>query len=194
MKFLIGFIAFSFFLMFSLELYSSNCRMDNETDQNKDDMVPGGILTNRIFKDDVFVKDYSGKIVSLKKIDILKDTVLVFVWCKSCGACIYYLNWMKAQNKQKNYQILAIAITKNDTIEKERAIVEKYKWPFQIYFDENQNLAKYFTKCKYYKESNYERKEVGFHGFPKAFMFVRNEFFCYSCDKYVNPFMHKKTR
>ena len=148
---------------------------------------------NKIFTEDLFVKDFSHNRINLKDIEISKDTVLVFVWCKTCGSCIHYLNWFKSKGKEKNYQIIAIAITKNDSIDREKAFMEKFKWPFQIYYDKNQSVAKYFVN-RYFKESNQNRKEVGFYGFPRIFMFVKNEYFCSSCDKFVNPYYHRAVK
>ena len=146
---------------------------------------------NKIFTEDLFVNDFSNNHLNLKDCEISKDTVLVFVWCKTCGSCIHYLNWLKSSGKEKNYQIFAIAITKNDSIEREMAFVKKFKWPFQVYYDKNQSLAKYFVKKKYFKDLNPNRKEIGFYGFPRIFMFVKNEFLCNSCDKFVNPYFQK---
>ncbi|HNW98142.1 MAG TPA: redoxin domain-containing protein [Bacteroidales bacterium] len=146
------------------------------------------VYNNDIFTEDVFVKNIDDKELNLKNIEITKDTVMIIVWCKTCGACIKYMDWYKTKNKEKNYQILAIAINKNDTIDKEKEIINKHQWPFQIFFDKNQNLAKFLNKKGFYRNPNYKIRGEGFTSFPYIFMFVKNKFFCISCDKYANPF------
>jgi len=148
---------------------------------------------NEIFTEDVLVKDINGKEVNLKDFETTKDTVMVFLWAKWCGACKMRLDYYKANKRYRNYQILAIAVTQGDSIDKEKEIINKHQWPFQIYFDNNQNIAKFFIKKGYFKQPK-EQKDFGFYGFPQTFMFVKNIFLCKSCDKYANPYSQKKVK
>ena len=170
--------------------YSSNS--NNSTNKNDSDKVTKAKITdttpaNGIFTEDVIVKDSNGKEMNLKQIEITKDTVMVFAWCKTCGACIHCLDFYKSKDRYKSYQIIAIAMTKNDTIDREKYIVRKHHWNYQVYFDKNQSLVNYLTKKGYYKQPASHESYVGFYGFPQIFMFVKEKFFCKSCDKYANP-------
>jgi len=196
MKFFISFIILSFVSTIIVKIFFDNNNVINYNSNGKEirsnKIAKDTIYSNDIFTENVFVKDTNYKEINLKEIEIIKDTVMVFVWCKTCGACIKYLNWYKSENKEKNYQILAIAITKNDSIEKEKSIINKNQWTFQLYYDNKQNLAKFFTKKGYYKNPNYKSDGYVFNGFPKVFMFVKNKFLCNGCDKYSNPYHYKK--
>ncbi|PIP54518.1 MAG: hypothetical protein COX07_04905 [Bacteroidetes bacterium CG23_combo_of_CG06-09_8_20_14_all_32_9] len=145
-----------------------------------------------IFTEDVIVKDIKGKEVNLQNIKITKDTVMIFVWCKTCGSCIKCLDYYKARKRYQNYQILAIAITKGDSIETEKTIINKHHWTFQMYFDNKQKLAKYMSKKGYFKfKPRKKTEEIGYYGFPQRYMFVKNKFLCNGCDKYANPYSLK---
>jgi len=174
--------------------YSSNS--NNTINKNDSDKVTKAKIkdttpANGIFTEDLIVKDSNGKEVNLKQIAITKDTVLIFVWCKTCGSCIHCLDFYKTRDRYKNYQILAIAITKNDTIEREKYLIRKHNWNNQVYFDKNQNLAKFFIKKGYHKLPETQKNYIGFCGFPQTFMFVKNKFLCNDCGKYVNPYSVK---
>ncbi len=170
---------------------SNNSVNKNDSDKVTKAKIKDSIPANGIFTEDVIVKDSNDKEVNLKQIEITKDTVMVFAWCKTCGACIHYLDFYKTKTRYQNYQIIAIASTTNDTIDREKSIIRKHQWPYQIYFDKNKNLAIYLTKKGYNKQPASHESYVGFYGFPKIFIFVKNKFFCNDCDKYINPYSVK---
>jgi hypothetical protein len=145
---------------------------------------------NAIFTENVFVKDFNGKAVNLKEIEITKDTVMVFIWCKTCGACVKRLNTLK--NSQTR-QIIAIAITENDSVEKEKLIIAKNNWTFNLYYDQHQNSIKYLVEKKYMKNYKMEGGKYRF-GYPQIFMFVKDQFVCYSCDKFLPPLPPVKSK
>ncbi len=145
------------------------------------------------FAEDVFVKGIDGKDVNLKNIEITKDTVMIYVWCKTCGICIANLDNYKRWNLEKNYQIITIAISKSDSIETEKKIIEKHKWTYQLYYDNYyiQNLTKFFIKKGYYKMPNNSEKEVErFAYYPQVFIFVKGQLICSefkNCNQYLYP-------
>jgi peroxiredoxin len=146
---------------------------------------------NGLFTEDVIVKNGDGKEINLKNIEITKDTVMVFTWSYWCGSCKKYLDSYKANKRYKNYQIIAVAIVKGDSIKLEKQIADQHQWPFEVYYDNKQNVAKFLYKKGYYKFDFKYEKKVGFYGFPNIFMFVKGKFLCTSCDKYANPHSQK---
>jgi hypothetical protein len=145
----------------------------------KNSTIP--VDSNLIFTENVFVSNLQSEIVNLKHIAITKDTVMIFIWCKTCGACIKRLNSFKNINTR---QIIAIATTKSDTIDTERSIIAKNNWNYDLYFDKEQNIIKYLVQ-KNYLTSFEKQGDKYFFGYPQIFMFVNNSFICRSCDKYL---------
>jgi peroxiredoxin len=180
----------SIFLLFGKTFFLGSIDSVDREKMSTEKLDKDTVIYNELFTDDIMVKDSLGNPINLRNIEITKDTVLIFVWCKTCGSCIHYLNFYKNKNRYTNYQILAVTINRSDTIENEKAIINKHSWPFQIFFDKEQNFAKFVIRNGFF--SNFKRTEKqnheAFHSFPQVFMFVKNKFFCYSCDKYANPF------
>ena len=85
------------------------------------------IYSNELFQNDIFVKDINGKDQNLKNIKIEKDTVMIIIWCKTCGSCIMRLNSFRGIGTR---QVFAIATTESDSIETEKSIISRFKWKF----------------------------------------------------------------
>ncbi len=137
--------------------------------------------SDSLFNDNIMVHDINGSEFNLIDLETTKDTVMVIVWCKTCGSCIKRLNSFK---NIKTRQVLAIATTHTDNIDTEKSIIAKNNWTFDVFFDTKQEFVKYLIKKKYltrYKKAgdNYQ------FGYPQIYMFVKNKFICKSCDNYL---------
>ena len=136
---------------------------------------------DKIFDENIIVHDINSKEFNIRDLKITKDTVMVMIWCKTCGSCIKRLNSLKNIN---NRQILAIASTENGTIEKEKAIIAKNNWTYDLFFDTEQNFVKFLIQKKYLTQ--YEKVGNKYRFFyPQIFMFVNNKFVCNSCDDFL---------
>lgn len=135
--------------------------------------------SNNIFTQDLIVKNIYNKNINLKNLEIHSDTVLVFIWCKTCSFCIKCLNYYKT--KASTYKILAIGVSKDTTYIKEKEIAEKNQWPFELLFEYNNNVAKYFYNKGYYKQF-YSTNPVTFRSFPLMYLFINNKL------RFTNPY------
>lgn len=184
-------ISFLFFLGFSLFLFMANGRYSDASkfsyiSYGGNDLPPD-TLPNSIFTEDVLVRDTTGATINLRNLLTTKDTVMIFVWCKHCGSCISRLDWFNTSLKQSKYQIIAITINGAEGMRDEMEMIKKRNWPFQFFFDQDQNVAKFFHRKAYY-HSPASRSSIGFYAFPNVFMFVKGDLLCNGCDKYSNPF------
>lgn len=142
----------------------------------------------KIITEDLFVKDFGGNSVNLKNLAIRKDTVVVFAWCKTCGACIRYLNYLKS----KNYQLIAVAITENDSIEAEKTIVDRFHWDFELFYDSKNRLANYLYRKGIFDNRAIKNHKIVFGGFPKIYLFINGVLVKQNADRYINPAMNKQ--
>ncbi len=141
----------------------------------------------KIFTEDLFVKDFRGNSVNLKNLAIRKDTVVVFAWCKTCGACIRYLNYLKS----KNYQLIAVAITENDSIEAEKKIAGRFLWNFDLFYDSKSRLVNYLYKKDNFNKRYLHNNKIVFGGFPNIYLFINGIMVKQNADKYINPAVEK---
>lgn len=142
----------------------------------------------KIFTEDLFVKDFRGNSVNLKNLAIRKDTVVVFAWCKTCGACIRYLNYLKS----KNYQLIAVAITENDSIEAEKKIAGRFQWNFDLFYDSKSRLVNFLYKKDNFNKRYLRNNKIAFGGFPNIYLFINGVLVKQNTDKYINPAVRKQ--
>ena len=62
-------------------------------------------------------------------------------WCPSCTMEVPKLKMLHQQAKDKPYEILAIDVGYNDSLQKVRQFQERYQLPYKIIFDESAGLA-----------------------------------------------------
>lgn len=152
-----------------------------------DDSVKNDTRTNAsLFTEDLLLKDFNNNLVNLKFLEFDKDTLVLFVWCKTCGPCIKLLNQLRDNKAHKKFQVLAVAIVKDDSIKREKEIIEKNNWPFQLYYDDEQNLGKFMGDRGYYVNPFTNNKIHSFSAFPAVFMFVKGELMCFGCREFLN--------
>ncbi len=140
--------------------------------------------TQEIFREDLWVKDFNGNAINLKNVSICKDTVVVFAWCRTCGACIKYLNYLK----NKNCQIITVAITENDSINTEKKIANRFNWNFDLFYDNKGRLANYLYKKGILDKRYVRNNKIAFRGFPNIYLFVKGVLQTKNVSKYANPY------
>ena len=91
----------------------------------------------------VTVKDLSGNNVLMK--DVLKDdVVIVSFWATWCKPCQNELDALAEIEDMWADQIRVVAISTDDarSIARVRSTVKAKRWPYEVYTDENSELAK----------------------------------------------------
>jgi len=84
-----------------------------------------------------------GKVISLWDYRSKKVVHLVFwaTWCHSCREEMQKLKELYYAIGERNYEILAINVGVNDSLEKVKLFQEKYQLPFKVLYDRAGNVA-----------------------------------------------------
>jgi peroxiredoxin len=92
------------------------------------------------------ISTIDGNKVSTRKIKDNKHMMLVFwaTWCPNCKREIPSINDIYRSLKDKNIELLAINVGVNDSIDKIKRYVKKYKINYPVAFDKDSEVSREF--------------------------------------------------
>ncbi len=91
----------------------------------------------------IILETIDGKKVSTTDLKLDKEYVILDFWNRGCKPCIVQMNTMADEYNtlvEKGIRVIAISQFPPDSIA--RRLMEKYQWPFEVYFDSSFKLFK----------------------------------------------------
>lgn len=96
------------------------------------------------------LKDQSGKTVRTDTLLSKGSPLVLDFWAIWCKPCIIKFNSLvphyERLQKETGVRIIAVSIDRKEDKEKALAMALKYKWPFELYFDESKTFFKSVTR------------------------------------------------
>jgi len=92
----------------------------------------------------ILLKDMEGNEFNSKKIDNKGKPIIIDFWASYCKPCIVKYNTFKEiyddWQKKTGVKIIIVSIDKENRINAAKKLINKFNWPFEAYFDSNQEL------------------------------------------------------